>query len=75
MDTSTPSEAVDPTFFMVHEVDEVVFVLKLHGVEEGPLPIPRGDTDEPISIAYGGGKEVVPAGLGENTSLETPLPL
>lgn len=72
MDVPVASEAVDPTFFVVDDVGELISGGEADGVEDGPPPGPGGDVCEPVDVADGGGGEVVPGGVGREDELGDP---
>ena len=75
MDISIAGEAVDPTFFMVDDIGELISAGEANGIEDGPPPGPRGDVGEPVDVADGGGGEVVPGGVGREDELGDPAAL
>ena len=69
MDVSKPSEAVDPTIFVVEEVDELVSNSEVDGVKDGPPPGPCGDVGNPIDVTYHSSHEVVSGRVGSKDNL------
>lgn len=56
---------------MVDKVGEVVLVSETNGAQHGPPPSPGGDVGDPVTGADGGGGEIILAGAGCETTLET----